>query len=242
MTAVPDRSASTKPLNWAQIDTVLLDMDGTLLDLHYDNHIWNTVLPERVARREFATDSPNRRQIDQVAERLFSRMSTVYGTLEFYNLRFWAELTGLDLVALHHEFADLIVYRPGADAFLTALGESARQVILATNAHRDGLSVKHQHTGIMSRFDAIVSSHDYGAPKEEQKFWHSLQAAHPFNPERALFIDDNLKVLGSAETFGIGALLCITQPDSRKPPRPELGYPAVNDLGELLPLPRATAA
>ena len=28
------------PLAWRDIDTVLLDMDGTLLDLHYDNHFW----------------------------------------------------------------------------------------------------------------------------------------------------------------------------------------------------------
>ena len=25
-------------LAWDEIDTVLLDMDGTLLDLHFDNH------------------------------------------------------------------------------------------------------------------------------------------------------------------------------------------------------------
>ena len=23
-----------------EVDTILLDMDGTLLDLHYDNHFW----------------------------------------------------------------------------------------------------------------------------------------------------------------------------------------------------------
>ena len=26
-------------INWQQIDTVFLDMDGTLLDLHFDNYL-----------------------------------------------------------------------------------------------------------------------------------------------------------------------------------------------------------
>ena len=34
-------------LDWAEIDTVLLDMDGTLLDLHFDNHFWLEHLPRR---------------------------------------------------------------------------------------------------------------------------------------------------------------------------------------------------
>ena len=36
-------------LPWHAIDTVLLDMDGTLLDLHYDNHFWMEHLPQRYA-------------------------------------------------------------------------------------------------------------------------------------------------------------------------------------------------
>ena len=34
-------------IDWDRIDTVLLDMDGTLLDLHYDNTLWNELLPAR---------------------------------------------------------------------------------------------------------------------------------------------------------------------------------------------------
>ena len=40
-------------LNWSKIDTVLLDMDGTLLDLHYDSHFWLNVIPAatRISKR-----------------------------------------------------------------------------------------------------------------------------------------------------------------------------------------------
>ena len=38
-------------INWHDIDTVLLDLDGTLLDLHFDNYFWCQHLPLCYARR-----------------------------------------------------------------------------------------------------------------------------------------------------------------------------------------------
>jgi FMN phosphatase YigB (HAD superfamily) len=40
---------------WEAIDTVLLDMDGTLLDLRFDNYFWMEFLPERYAERHGLT-------------------------------------------------------------------------------------------------------------------------------------------------------------------------------------------
>ena len=37
-------------IDWEHIDTVLLDMDGTLLDLHFDNYFWTQHLPGVYAR------------------------------------------------------------------------------------------------------------------------------------------------------------------------------------------------
>lgn len=31
---------------WQEVDTVLLDMDGTLTDLAFDNYFWQTLVPE----------------------------------------------------------------------------------------------------------------------------------------------------------------------------------------------------
>ncbi|MCK4586177.1 MAG: haloacid dehalogenase, partial [Gammaproteobacteria bacterium] len=36
-------------IDWKKIKTVLLDMDGTLLDLHFDNHFWLEHMPRRFA-------------------------------------------------------------------------------------------------------------------------------------------------------------------------------------------------
>lgn len=36
-------------LNWKKINSVFLDMDGTLLDLNFDNHFWQEHVPLRYA-------------------------------------------------------------------------------------------------------------------------------------------------------------------------------------------------
>ncbi len=214
-------------ISWEAIDTVLLDMDGTLLDLAYDNMLWTSALPERFSETH---DLP----LDHAAEHLFSHMSERKGQLEFYCLDYWAEFTGLDIVALHHELTALIQYRPNAQAFLEHLVVLERRSVLVTNAHRDSLAVKDRHTKLTPLLDAVVSCHDYGAPKESELFWQSLMAEHPFDPERTLLIDDNAAVLDSAADFGIAHLLTIAQPDSKRPPREDLQHPVLDDFEQLM--------
>lgn len=224
-------------LDWEQIDTVLLDMDGTLIDQNYDNHIWNRVLPRRVAERVHQTPTPTAAQITATGQQLFEHMRKVYGTLEFYSLNFWAEHTQLDMVALHNEFAHLVRYRPSAATFLQRLGQRKINRVLATNADPRSLAVKQAHCDIDSHIDLCISSHHYGQPKENAGFWRALQRSVGYDPERTLFIDDNDNVLGSARDHGIAHLRTITQPDLDRPPRLDLNYPAFNDFAEIMPAP-----
>ena len=214
-------------IDWNQIDTVLLDMDGTLLDLNYDNTLWNRLIPAKYGERQRISES-------EAQARLFAHMGEVRHRLEFYCLDYWAAYTQLDVVALHRELSHLIQYRPGARDFLAWLGERGTTRLLVTNAHRDSLSVKDAHSKLTGRVDSAISCHDYGAPKESQQFWQRLSEEYAFVPERTLFIDDNHVVLEAAASFGIAHLLTICQPDSARPHRSELSFPAFNDFAELM--------
>jgi HAD superfamily hydrolase (TIGR01509 family) len=215
-------------VSWDAIDTVLLDMDGTLLDLHYDNTLWNELVPARYSVAHGIS-------LDLARATLFTQMREIHGELNFYCLDHWANFTQLDIVGLHAELAHLIVYRPNAEAFLSGLQACRKRSLLVTNAHRDSLSVKDQHAQLVRRLDADVSCHDYGAPKEDPKFWRRLQHQHPYDPGRTLLIDDNAAVLDAAATSGISHLLTIVQPDSKRPGRRNLNHPAITDFLEIMP-------
>ena len=132
------------------------------------------------------------------------------------------------------ETAHLIALRPDADTFLQAIKQAGKRVILNTNAHRDSLSLKLERVELAPYFERLISSHDYGYPKENPQFWDALQADIDFEPGRSLFIDDTLSILRSARDFGVAHLLAVRQPDSRKGPRDTEEFAAVEDYRTLL--------
>jgi 5'-nucleotidase len=215
-------------IDWSEIDTVLLDMDGTLLDLEFDNVLWNDCVPARYALQ-------HRLSLTQAQIVLSSHCDLTRHTLEYYCLDAWARMTELNLLSLHRELLHLIRYRPHARGFLHRMREQGKQLLLVTNAHRDSLAIKDEVTGLVAVVDCAISSHDYAAPKESQSFWEQLAAAQRFDPKRTLLIDDNDRVLAAAGRFGLENLLSVTQPDSALPPRMNLTYPAFNHFDELLP-------
>ena len=215
-------------INWRQIDTVLLDMDGTLLDLHFDNHFWIEYLPMKFAQH-------NEIDVEQAKEYLFKNFNSRQGTLNWYCLDFWTNELGLNVPQLKQDIQHKIGYRPSVVDFLQALKQANKQRILVTNAHRDSLDLKLENTDLADHLDIIVSAHDYQEPKENQAFWHKLQQAHPFDLERTLLIDDSLSVLASAKQYGIQHLLCISQPDSKQPARQISAFASVVHFSDIMP-------
>ncbi|MBM1196278.1 GMP/IMP nucleotidase [Pseudomonas weihenstephanensis] len=214
-------------LPWRDIDTVLLDMDGTLLDLHYDNHFWLEHLPNRYAELH----GISRAMAELELTPLFERNA---GQLQWYCLDFWSTELRIPVRELKLETADLIALRPDADTFLAAIKQAGKRVILITNAHRDSLSLKMERIELAPYFERLISSHDYGYPKESPQFWDALQADIGFEPGRSLFIDDTLPILRSARDFGVGHLLAVKQPDSKKSPKDTEEFAALEDYRELL--------
>ena len=241
-------------IDWRDIDTVLLDMDGTLLDLCFDNTLWGSLVPDRYcdagASTRVAPDTGAPAESDTAATRgdgnavrakprtreaLFQHMLETRHTLNFYCLDYWADYTGLEIIALHHELTHLIQYRAGAKDFLDWLDRQNLQRILVTNAHPDSLSIKDAHSGLCATMHATVSAHELGHPKESAQFWRRLAERHSFDARRTLCIDDSQPVLDAAADFGIAHLLTIGQPDSQRPVRDGLAFPAFNDFADLIP-------
>ena len=214
-------------LPWRDIDTVLLDMDGTLLDLHYDNHFWLEHLPQRYAELH----GISRAMAELELMPLFERNA---GQLKWYCLDFWSAELKIPVRELKLETADLIALRPDADTFLAAIKNAGKRVILITNAHRDSLSLKLERIELAPYFERLISSHDYGFPKESPQFWDALHADIGFDPARSLFIDDTLPILRSARDFGVRHLLAVKLPDSKKGPKDTEEFAALGDYRDLL--------
>ena len=215
-------------IDWPQIETVLLDMDGTLLDLHYDNHFWMEYLPRAYAREKGIAEPDAR-------ERLQSHFDEVRGSLPWYCLDYWSRTLDMDIPSLKRELRHMIRMRPHALAFLKWLRASDLDVLLVTNAHPETLRIKMGEVDITEWFDRVVVSHDLDAPKEDQAFWTRLQALHPFNPAQTLFIDDTESVLDAARRFGIGHLLTLLQPDSSRQRRIDTRFPGIHHFDEIMP-------
>ena len=208
-------------------DTLMLDMDGTLLDLAYDNYMWLEHIPAEYARQNDLTEEAAR-------ERLYAIMKSLEGRFDWYCLEHWSDALDLDIAALHRDENERIGFLPGAREFLEKVSAHQVRLLLVTNCHQHTLDIKTEVTGIVEFFDGVYTSHDLGHAKEDQPFWHALQHAEEFDRRKTAFIDDNVSVLQSAREYGVEMLLHITRPDSRRPPRYDENFVGITGVAELL--------
>ena len=197
-------------LNWDEIDDVLLDMDGTLLDRHFDNFFFEEELPRRYALLHGLSWEGSR-------ERLMAMYRSVEGELAWTDLDYWTERVGIDVVAMHKELDHMIGYLQGAEAFLGQLKRRGKRITIVTNAHRAGVEVKTAKTGLGRRVDRIVDAFEVGYLKMRPEYWPACQRLVGFDPKRSLYIDDDEGCLAAAEQFGIGRIIHSSKSSSQLP-------------------------
>ena len=214
-------------LDWSAIDTVLLDMDGTLLDLRFDNWFWQELIPERYAAA---------RGLDHATAKalLAPKFVAAHGTLQWYCIEHWSRELDLDIHDIKRSALTRVEFLPGAEDFLGKLEALGKRRVLVTNAHPTTLSLKNERVALAARFDACYSTHPFAYPKEHPEFWPRLHREEPFVRERTLFIDDSLHVLAAARSFGIGFLRAVRRPDSGRPPQPTGEFAAIDAVAELI--------
>jgi putative hydrolase of the HAD superfamily len=219
--------SASPAVDWSAIDTVLLDMDGTLLDLRFDNWFWEELIPLRYA-------AAHGLDVAQARALLPSKFAAVKGTLQWYCIEYWSEELKLDIGRIKRETHDRVRFLPGAQEFLSKLKERGKRCVLVTNAHPVTLGLKDERVAITRHFDACYSSHPFAYPKEDAAFWARLEAEERFLPQRTLFVDDSVSVLDAARDFGIRWLRAVRRPDSGRPVQHTGDHAAVDCVAELI--------
>ena len=220
-------SAGCQAVDWNQIDDVLLDMDGTLLDRHFDNFFFEEELPRRYAVKHGLT-------FEEARVQLMAMYRSVEGELAWTDLHYWTKRVGIDVVAMHRELDHMIGFLPDAEAFLLALRRLGKRVTILTNAHRAGVDVKTAKTGLDRHVDRIVDAFEVGWLKMRSEYWPSCRHLVGFDPARALYIDDDEQCLAAAEHFGIGRIFHRSKSSSQVSAVPSVRFASIENFQTIL--------
>jgi putative hydrolase of the HAD superfamily len=218
---------SQHSIDWREIDDVLLDMDGTLLDRHFDNVLFEEELPRRYAAR-------HRMPFEEARDRLMAMYRSVEGQLAWTDLHYWTERLGIDVVAVHEELAHLIGFLPGAEEFLHSVRRMGKRVTIVTNAHASGVAVKSAKTGLARHVDRIIEAFEVGYLKMRPEYWPACQRVLKFNPARSFYMDDDEACLVAAHQFGIAHVIHSAKSSSQLPPMPTSRFVSLTGFAPLL--------
>lgn len=203
-------------------------MDGTLLDLDFDDHFWIQFMPTFLPEQHGYSG-------DDLNLKFHTPMRTTRGTLDWYCVDYWTEQLNMPVMPSMRRHRHLIRWRPGVTDFLRIARLAGLKLIVATNAHREVWQLKADTLDLVQYVDAVVSSHDYGKPKEAEHFWRSIERQLDLNLERCAFFDDSEAVLASAQTHGVGTVVGIDHPNSNRDPRVLNHHLQIRDFADLLP-------
>ncbi len=214
-------------VNWGNIDTVLLDMDGTLLDKHFDDYFWEEYLPEVYAKQ-------NKISIFTAEDELLAKYKEEEGNLQWTDLDFWSEKLDLDIEKLKVEMDHMINVHPYVLEFLDYCRAMGKVVMLVTNAHPKTLKIKMNKTKLMDCFDEVICADEIGIAKEQDGFWQKLSEKYSFDKERTLLADDNDRVLESGDRFGIKVLIHMSKSSTMLPVAHSRKFPSIIFFKELM--------
>jgi len=213
--------------DWDRVDDVLLDVDGTLLDRHFDNFFFEEELPRCYAAKHGL-------MVEDARERLLTMYRAVEGELDWTDLNYWTKTLDIDVVALTKELDHLIALHPDSVDFLRHVRAQGKRIYLLTSAHAAGIEIKVAKTGIDRYVDRILNAFEVGYLKMRPEFWPTCQRLLGFEPSRSLYIDDDEACLAAAQKFGVKFLYHRSKSSSRQPPQPSSCYESIESFHELL--------
>ena len=210
-------------MKWNSIETFFLDMDGTLLDLSYDNYFWHEHIPALYSKKNSITTQEGKR----IFEKLYKNKQN---TIEWYSIGYWSEVLKIDLELEILKTKNKIKIFAGTIDLLIQLKRHKIKICLLTNCPREMLNIKITQTKLWGYFDKIISSEDCGYIKESDEFWSYLNKNIEYNIKKTVFIDDNQNVLKYSKKNGIQNIYCIDFPDSKKDRQIINGYQSIENI------------
>jgi len=210
-----------------EIEHVLLDMDGTLLDRYFDDYFWEHLVPERYAEKHKIT-------FGKAREELFRRYKAHEGTLNWTDIDFWSKELDLDILALKEQIRHLIEVHTHVEDFLRMLRSRKIKTFIVTNAHYKVLDMKLKKTDLGRFLTGAITSFEIGFPKEDIDFWRIAEQRLGFRKEKTMLVDDTLEVLKTAKKYGIKFLIYKAKSNSRIKPLPSSEFKTILDFVELM--------
>jgi len=185
------------------IECLLIDMDGVILDNAYDNDFWQNQIPEVIAdNKGIAFDDAKR-----LAIQIFNYKKN---TKDWYDVDYWSNMLDIDIEAQKRSeksFSRISLYDGVIDT-LSVL-KNKTKMILITNAHRKTLNIKLEKYNLTPYFDEMVCAHELHYVKEDIQLWYMLRSKYRLDYEKTLLVEDTINNINVGLSAGISGAIYV---------------------------------
>jgi len=185
------------------IECLLIDMDGVILDNAYDNDFWQNQIPEVIAdSKGIAFDAAKR-----LAIQIFNYKKN---TKDWYDVDYWSNMLDIDIEAQKRSeksFSRISLYDGVIDT-LNVL-KNKTKMILITNAHRKTLNIKLEKYNLTPYFDEMVCAHELHYVKEDIQLWYMLRSKYRLDYEKTLLVEDTINNINVGLSAGISGAIYV---------------------------------
>tara|TARA_B100001057_G_scaffold269188_1_gene269360 strand:+ start:1144 stop:1791 length:648 start_codon:yes stop_codon:yes gene_type:complete len=189
------------------IECLLIDMDGVILDNTYDNNFWQNQIPSVLAEKKNITFDDAKRLAIQIFN--FKK-----NTKDWYDVDYWSNMLDIDIEAEKKSETSLSKIRLYDDVIDT-LSELKKhmKLILITNAHRKTLNIKLGKFNIEPYFDEMICAHELYYVKEDIQLWYMLRSKYKLDFDKTVLIEDTINNINVALSAGVASAVYLGDED-----------------------------
>ncbi|MCH1416878.1 MAG: HAD-IA family hydrolase [Gammaproteobacteria bacterium] len=179
------------------IECMLVDMDGVILDNTYDNNFWQNQIPGVISKNKNISFEDAKR----LAVQIFNYKKN---TKDWYDVDYWSNMLNVDIEAEKRSSIsfDRIQLYEGVTKTLNKLKDNFR-LILITNAHRKTLNIKLEKYDLSPYFENMICAHELHYVKENIQLWYMLKSRFKLDYTKTLLIEDTINNIKVGLSAGI---------------------------------------